>query len=348
MRIVIAGGGLVGLTLASLLRERGRDAVVIERMPAGAYVRRGFMLGHQAYDAMSELGLMDEIVAAGRPIGTARDGGSAATAIEVGKVLAAVGRGLEVTHEHTVAGLLRAGGGRVIGLRAEGPDGAAEIPCDLVVACDGIGSRVREMAGIPADVAPMAEGKIEWMSPVQTAESFAMAYLSDGGHIGLLSWPEGSFGWRTTDRVGAEAALAPPLEALVESWSALLPQAADGVRGLGSMDEVRYSEPALLACPRWWVPGVVVIGDAAHFFGPETGASAGIGVADAHALAQAVAASGDDPDAACATYEAWRAPLARSYEAADPGRARLLGATFPAQRAEERWPPPGSAPDGAG
>jgi 2-polyprenyl-6-methoxyphenol hydroxylase-like FAD-dependent oxidoreductase len=84
---------------------------------------------------------------------------------------------------------------------------------------------------------------------------------------------------------------------------------------------------------------VVLIGDAAHFFGPETGASAGIGIGDAHALAQAIAMSGDDPDGACASYEAWRTPIARQYEAMDPSRARLLGAELPPGRPEEAWPP---------
>ncbi len=84
---------------------------------------------------------------------------------------------------------------------------------------------------------------------------------------------------------------------------------------------------------------MVLVGDAAHFFGPETGASAGIGIADAHALAQAVATTAD-PDAACAAYTAWRAPVVRPYEAMDPGRRRLLGAPIPEPRPEERWPPP--------
>ena len=80
-------------------------------------------------------------------------------------------------------------------------------------------------------------------------------------------------------------------------------------------------EPLLLACPRWWTPGVVIIGDAAHFFGPETGVSSGIGLGDAHALAEAIAQNPGDPDAACLSYETWRAPAVRPYEANDPGRA---------------------------
>lgn len=339
MRVVVAGGGLVGLTLAALLRRRGVEPHVVERMPAGVYVKRGFMLGHQGYDAIADVGVLDQITAAGRPIGAMPDGRSAATAIEVGHVLAAVGADVPVLHEHTVVALERDPAGRVVGAAVEGPEGARVIACDLVVACDGFRSRVREMAGLEAVIEPMEEGKIEWMSPVPTAESFDMAYLSNGAHIGMLSWPEGSFGWRTMDRSGRDAALAPGIDAFAEAWSRLLPSSADGVRALTTTDELLYTEPELLSCPRWWVPGVVVIGDAAHFFGPETGASAGIGLGDAFALAEAIAAHRTNADAACATYEAWRAPAVRPYEAGDPSRARLRGTVLAPGRPEERWPP---------
>lgn len=339
MRVVIAGGGLVGLTLAGLLGRRGVECRVVERMPAGVYVRRGFMLGHQGYDALDELGVLGGVRAAGRPIGPTPDGGSAAIAVEVGKVLAAVGVGVDVLHGHTVEALRRDGEGRVSGVDVSGPEGGAALEADLVVACDGIRSRLREMAGLEAHFAPMEEGKIEWMSPVSTTETFAMRYLANGGHIGLLSWPEGSFGWRTTERVGRDAAVAPGIDALAHMWADLLPPSAEGVRGLTSVDQLLYSEPELLSCPRWWTPGLLIIGDAAHFFGPETGASAGIGLADAHALAQAIAANPQSADAACATYEAWRAPILRPYEAADPGRQRLRGAPIPPSIPDERWPP---------
>ena len=339
MRVVIAGGGLVGLTLGALLVRRGLEPHVIERMPAGVYVKRGFMLGHQAYDAMAEIGVLDLIRGSGRAIGATSGGGSAATAVEVGRVLAAVGDGFPVLHEHSVVGLERDPAGRVVGAAVEGPEGAQVIPSDLVVACDGIRSRVRGMAGLAAEFAPLEEGKIEWMSPVPTEGSFAMAYLSNGAHIGLLSWPEGSFGWRTMDRVGREAAIAPGIAAFADAWSRLLPAAAEGVHGLTTTDQLLYTEPELLSCPRWWAPGVVIIGDAAHFFGPETGASAGIGIGDALALAQAIAVHPDNADAACQVYEAWRAPAVRPYEAADPSRHRLRGTPLPFGLPDERWPP---------
>jgi len=339
MRVVIAGGGLVGLTLAGLLRRRGMAPVVLERMAPGGYVKRGFMLGHHGYGALEDLGLLDEVLGRGRPFGATPGGGSAAVAVEVGTLLQRLADGVEVRSGHTVTALARAPDGRVTGVTARGPEGASEIPADLVVACDGLRSRVRDMAGLAAEFAPMEEGKIEWMSPVPVAEPFAMAYLSDGSHIGMLSWPEGSFGWRTMDRCGREAAVAPGIDAFAERWAGLLPAAAEGVRALTSTDQLLYSEPELLSCPRWWTPGVALIGDAAHFFGPETGASAGVGLADALALAQAIVANPDDPDAACGAYVTWREPAVRPLEAGDPSRRRLRGTPLPPPRPEERWPP---------
>jgi 2-polyprenyl-6-methoxyphenol hydroxylase-like FAD-dependent oxidoreductase len=338
MRVVVAGGGLVGLTLTRLLAQRGVDAVAIERMQPGQYVRRGFMLGHHGFDALDQLGLLEGVRARGRAIGMQPDGREAAVAVEVGNLLGSLADGADVRYGHSVTHLLR-DGGRVSGVRVEGPDGLHEIAADLVVGCDGLRSRVREMAGIRADFAPLAEGKIEWMSPVPCEESFAMAYLSNGAHIGMLSWPEGSFGWRTIDRQGRDAAVAPGIEAFIEAWARLLPESAAGVRAVHSVDDLLYTEPELLTCPTWWVPGVVVVGDAAHFFGPETGASAGVGLADALALAEAVRAHPEDADAACTTYEQWRGPVIRPVEAMDPSRQRLQGAVIPEPASWERWPP---------
>jgi 2-polyprenyl-6-methoxyphenol hydroxylase-like FAD-dependent oxidoreductase len=137
----------------------------------------------------------------------------------------------------------------------------------------------------------------------------------------------------------AEVAVAPGIGEFIEAWARLLPESSAGVRALTSVDELLYTEPELLTCPAWWVPGAVVVGDAAHFFGPETGASAGVGLADALALAEAVRANPKDADAACATYEQWRGPAIRPVEAMDPSRRRLEGTAIPEPAPDERWPP---------
>ena len=338
MRTVIVGGGMVGLTLARLLRSYGEEPVVLERMPAGAYQKRPFLLGFQGFPTLEELGLLEQVRAGGRDVAPGSDGMPVAICIEVGKLLATIGEGVPVEHERSVSGLLR-DDGRVTGVVAEGPGGAEEIPADLVVACDGMHSPVRAMAGLEAQVQALADATLTWMSPVVMPErSFGMRYLSDGGQMGLMGWPEGSAGWLTIDRVGREAAMAPWVEAFRASFAALMPEAADALEGVVSTGQLLYQEPAVLRAARWWAPGVVLIGDAAHFFGPETGVGAGLGLGDAHALARAIAGNREDPDAACALYETWRAPVIRPYEAADPAAGRMSVPNVDRPPAE-RWPP---------
>ena len=62
------GGGMAGAVLAGALRRRGVEPVVLERGPASASVPGPIMLPYQAYDALEDLGLLDEVRAAGRPI----------------------------------------------------------------------------------------------------------------------------------------------------------------------------------------------------------------------------------------------------------------------------------------
>lgn len=339
MNIVISGGGMVGLTLARLLREQGQEPIVLERMPEGAFIPRGYMLGFQGFPIFEELGLLDGIRAAGWDIAPREDGSAVAICVQVGRILGALAEGLPVEYEHTVTELVHDPTGRVVGVVAQGPDGTRTIPADLVVACDGVGSPVRTMAGLEATVDPLPEASLAFMSPEPGGVSFAMAYMSDGGHIGTLGWPQGSAGWRSIEKVGAEAALAPGIEAIKKMWVELLPESEKAVSGLTSIDQVRYGEPALLSCKEWWKPGVLLIGDSAHFFGPETGISSGIGLGDAQALAEAVRQYPDDSDAACQNFITWRTPVVRPYEAMDPGRQRMLTYGQVQPKPEERWPP---------
>ncbi len=333
---------MVGLTLARLLRARGHDPVVLERGPAGAWQPRGFMLGYQGFDAFEELGILGRLRAAGRDVGDGPDGRPVGVAVDVGEVMRALADDVPVAHGETVTALVREGGdeaGRVVGVVTEGPGGRAEVPADLVVACDGRGSPVRGMAGLEADLHPLNDAYLTYLSDEPTETLFGFRYMSDGGMITMLGWPQGGTASRRVDPVGREAATAPPLERFVEGFVELLPEGEEVVRRIRSWDEVRYVEPALLRCPRWWVPGVVIIGDSAHTFGPDTGVGAGIGLQDAHALAEAITRS-PDADTACASYVAWREPAVRPYEDLDPAWGRMGEIPSPAGRpAAEVWPP---------
>lgn len=330
---------MVGLMLARLLRLRGFEPLVFERMAEGAFIPRGYMLGYQGYPPFEELGVLHQIRESGWDIAPRPDGSAVAIAVNVGEVLHLLARDLPVEYEHSVVDLIRGDDDRIVGVVVEGPEGRRDIAADLVVACDGMNSPVRGMAGLDAKFDPIPDATIQWMAPTLNKTSFAMRYFSDGGHIGMLAWPQGTAGWRSIDKVGRDAAVAPGVDAIKKMFLELLPECEEGIQGLESLDQVRYGEPQLLNTPQWWMPGLILIGDSAHFFGPETGASSGIGLGDAQALAEAVNQNRDDPDAACRSFELWRGPAVRPLEAMDPSRQRMMTYGQVQPKPEERWPP---------
>ena len=338
MRVVIVGGGLAGLTLARLLRTQGREPVVLERQPAGRWLPRPFMLPYQGFEALRAASILDAVRAIGWDIAPDRDGRPVAVAADFVRVVGLVAEGVPVAYGQEVTGLLE-DGGRVCGVRVGDEGGERELRADLVVACDGVRSPVRGMAGLAAQLTTDDSGHLSFMSPAVIDRPFAMAYQSNGRQVGLLGWPEGSAGWWDIDRVGREAALAPGLEAFKRSFARLLPPAAAALEGLTSMDQVVYREVTEVRCPSWWRPGVVVIGDAAHFIGPEAGIGAGMGLGEALALAGAIAEHPRDPDAACRHYEHWHGPAVRPYETIGAAGGRMAPHAPGERPAAERWPP---------
>jgi 2-polyprenyl-6-methoxyphenol hydroxylase-like FAD-dependent oxidoreductase len=337
MRIVIVGGGVVGLTLWRILDARGIEATILERSRPGSAVMRPFMLPYHGFEALREAGTFDAVHDIAWEVAPEAPGGAVAltaTFTRVGEIMA---EGVPVRYGAEVTGLRR-DGDRVTGVRVATAEGDEDIPADLVVACDGLRSPVRDMAGIEAD-ARLAEGAhLSWISPVVIDRSFALHYQADGRQVGLMGWPEGSAGWWDIERSGEAGAKAPGLEAFKAAFGRLLPAAVPALEGLTSVDDLVYRELTILHCEEWWRPGVVIIGDAAHFLGPEAGIGAGLGLGDAHALALAIAAHPGDADEACRDYERWREPVVRPYEAVGAAGARIVrGGEKPA---EEIWPPP--------
>ena len=333
MRVVVVGAGAVGLALARSLRRRGLDPLVLDRGAAGGWVPRPFMPPYQGFDALEDAGVLEAIRAESWEIAPRGDGVPVALAAPFVRVMALLAEGVPVRHGVEVTGLLR-DGNRVAGVRAGGED----LPADLVVACDGIRSPLRTMAGIAARLELLESAHLSFITDAVIDRSFALHYQADGRQVGLLGWPTGSAGWWDIDRSSPEAVRAPGLEAFRDAFTRLLPPAGPALAALTSVDQLVYREVTEVRAERWWVPGLVVIGDAAHAVGPEAGLGAGLGLGDAHALAIAIERSPEDPDQACADYETWRRPAVDPYLAVGAEGARIVrGGERPA---EERWPPP--------
>ena len=170
-------------------------------------------------------------------------------------MLAALRRGAEVEHLTEVVELLRAsdpaapGGERVVGVRARGPEGEREIPAELVVGADGSRSRVRGMAGIPAEVrlSPGAALSFTQPGPDRPLLRDDLPVQRPAGR--LVGWPGGSAGWWHVDRVeAASAARAPGVEAFKRSFTRLLPAAAASLEGLTSIEQIGYREMTEVRC----------------------------------------------------------------------------------------------------
>ncbi|MCC6830507.1 MAG: FAD-dependent monooxygenase [Thermoleophilia bacterium] len=336
MRVVIVGGGMAGLVLARGLVLRGVTPVVVERSPAGVVVEGPIMLPFQAYDALEELGLLVDIRAAGRDVPPFRDGRPVAIGVGRQLVLERLREGLEILWDQEVVDLLR-NGDRVTGVRVRGPEGERDVPADIVVGADGTHSRVRELAGFPAETRVSDTAFVSFRSPARCEEAFLIHFTSDGRQLTLLDWPGGSAGGWQIERPagGAQEALAPGAAAFKAAYLRLMPGAADA---LAPVTDVFYREVTEVRCEVWWRPGVTLIGEALHAMNPEAGIGSGLGMGDAQALGIAIARSPEDPDAALAEYERWRRPAVAPYLAVGSQGVRVVRGGELLD--EERWPPP--------
>jgi 2-polyprenyl-6-methoxyphenol hydroxylase-like FAD-dependent oxidoreductase len=68
LKVIVAGGGIGGLTAAIALRQAGADATVFERVPEIKPLGAGLNLWSNGLRAFQQLGIADEVVKAGVPV----------------------------------------------------------------------------------------------------------------------------------------------------------------------------------------------------------------------------------------------------------------------------------------
>jgi 2-polyprenyl-6-methoxyphenol hydroxylase-like FAD-dependent oxidoreductase len=313
-RCCIAGGGPAGMMLGLLLARAGVDVVVLEKHADFLRDFRGDTIHPSTLELMWELGLLDDFVRLPHQ--------------EVRTLYAGIG-GVnfpvaDFSHlpEHcqfialmpqwdflnfiakcaarypTFALKMRAEatdlieeGGAVAGLRAATPEGPLEVRADLVIGADGRHSTVRRRAGLAVKElgAPI---DVLWFrltrrpdDPDETLGRF------DAGHIFVMinrgqHWqcafviPKG-----TLDRLRASG-----LPAFRASVARLAPAVADRVGELADWDAVKLLTVQVDRLERWYRPGLLCIGDAAHAMSPIGGVGINLAIQDAVAAANILAA----------------------------------------------------------
>lgn len=188
-----------------------------------------------------------------------------------------------------VTGLLREGD-QVTGVRYRGPAGDGELRADLTVACDGRSSVVRRAAGLRAREFPV-EFDVWWFRlPRANDAVFSLVPRLGPGKAAIMIPRDGYFQIAYLGPKGTDAQLrARGIEEFRRDIADLVPEAADTVSALASMDDVKHLDVRVNRLRHWHTAGLLCIGDAAHAMSPVGGVGINLAIQDAVAAATLLA-----------------------------------------------------------
>lgn len=210
--------------------------------------------------------------------------------------------------EHEVTGVVRENG-RVSGVVVESPEGPGRVLADLTIACDGRWSVVRQAVALPARDTPVHFDVWWYRLPTDTHMGESLLPRSDRGRVAIGIPRDGYIQVAQLGPKGADDAVrARGLDVFRADAADLFPEASSGVAGIESLDDVKHLDVRVDRLRRWYAPGVLCIGDAAHAMSPVGGVGINLAVQDAVAAARLLAPFllGDDR-----TGQAERRVLAR-------------------------------------
>ncbi|MFF1376118.1 FAD-dependent oxidoreductase [Streptomyces sp. NPDC058308] len=348
--VTIIGAGLGGLTLARVLHVHGIPSTVYEAEPSPAARSQGGLLDiheNNGQLALAEAGLTDEfrgLILPGRqamrvldPEGTVLhespdDGAGGRPEVQRGELREVLLDSLPadtVRWGHKVSGARSLGEGRHEVTFADG----GTVVTGLLVGADGAWSRVRPLLSAatpayigksvvdtylfdadtrhPAAAKTVGGGMMIATGPVPELEIFA--HRERGGtlhaYVGLPRPQEWFAAIDFTDSAAATARIAAEFAGWAPELLALLTEC--------DVPPVLRPLYTLPTGHRWGrVPGVTLLGDAAHL-APPNGEGANLAMLDGAELGKAIAAHPDAIETALAAYE--RDMFPRSAEAASSG-----------------------------
>jgi 2-polyprenyl-6-methoxyphenol hydroxylase-like FAD-dependent oxidoreductase len=310
----IAGGGPAGMMLGYLLARAGVDVLVLERHADFLRDFRGDTLHPSTLEVMADLGLADELLALPHqelPFLRVLVGDTDAILADFRhlpsryKYIAMVPQWdflnflaekasryspFTLRMSSDVTELIEERG-RVVGLRARTSQGDLEVRCDLVVGCDGRHSVVRERAqlrqhelGAPIDVLFFRLTR----HPDDPSE--ALGRLAGGRAFILIGRPEHWQCGFAIPKGAVDALRTRGLPALRADVARLAPFLADRVDEIADWADIPLLSVRVDRLVRWYRPGLLCIGDAAHAMSPVGGVGINLAIQDAVAAANVAAA----------------------------------------------------------
>lgn len=311
----IVGGGPAGITAGYLFARAGVDVLIVEKHADFFRDFRGDTIHPSTLQLLDELGLLDEFLEL--PHSEMREIVSRFEAktyrladyshvpgrckfvafmpqwdflnfmVERGRRLP----GFHIAMETDAYDIMREGG-RVTGVRAETPSGRISVHASLVIAADGRHSVIRERAGMPVKEVGVPIDVL-WMrfsrkssDPAQVFGSIAaggVLVCIDRGDFFQCAYPIAKGAYDSLRARGTAY--------LRERIATLAPVFADRVGELRSWDDVKLLTVAVNRLKRWYLPGLLFIGDAAHAMSPVAGVGINLAIQDAVAAANRLSAS---------------------------------------------------------
>lgn len=340
-KVLIAGAGIGGLTLAAALRHHGIEAAVYERAPTLAPVGSGITIQMNAVLALRRVGLDEAVVREGHAARDSRvltPAGRTIAALDLADVADAVGAPAVALHRARLQSALRARvddasvhlGRAVAGYDDDGDgvtvrldDGGTDRG-DALVAADGLRSAVRrQLAG---DGDPVYAGYTSWRGVARGVAAVDRSRVTEtwgaGRRFGVVPLADDETYWFATMNAPGGGRDAPGTSR--ETLLSLFGDWHSPVRALlEATPETSIVRTDIADRPthtRWVKGRVALLGDAAHPMTPNLGQGGGQAIEDAVVLAHRLATL-PDVAAALRAYEAVRAPRANAVVT----RSRRLG-----------------------
>ena len=309
----IAGGGPAGMMLGFLLARAGVHVAVLEKHADFFRDFRGDTVHPSTLELMHELGLIDAFLKLPHQEVETLTGQVGAEHLQMVdfrhlpthckfialmpqwdflNFLAEHGKRyttLDLRMQAEATDLIEENG-RIVGVSAKTPNGALMIRADLVVGCDGRHSTVRQKAGLASDDygAPM---DVLWFRLSRNNSDSADTFGHfDAGRI-MVMLDRGDY-WQCAfviPKGGIERTKSEGLEAFRGRIVEMSPFLSDRVGELKSWDDVKLLSVTVDRLRKWWRPGLICIGDAAHAMSPIGGVGINMAVQDAVAAANRLA-----------------------------------------------------------
>jgi 2-polyprenyl-6-methoxyphenol hydroxylase-like FAD-dependent oxidoreductase len=190
---------------------------------------------------------------------------------------------------------------RIHGVLVKTPDGEKQIEAELVVACDGRHSVMREKSGlplkehgVPIDVLWFRISRLQddpvkdVMGNINYGKFLILIDRGDYFQAGLVIQKDS---FPNIQREG--------LEAFRRSITEMVPELGSRTQEIKDWDQVKLLSVQINRLLEWSRPGLLCIGDAAHAMSPVFGVGINLAIQDAVATANALAAplrKGESPD----------------------------------------------------